>query len=302
MQVATGSYTGNGSDDRAITGVGFQPDFVWIRPNASEATVWRTSTMGADSTALITSAANVANAIQAFTSDGFQIGTAANVNTNGTAYYYLAVRDNGAGDFHVGTYTGNGSDSRNITGAGFQPAMVMTKAETNRAGCWRSAAHSGDDAAYFTGTANGADRIQSFGADGFQVGTSVVANENGVTYHYVAFGTVSGHTAAGTYTGNGSDDRDITGAGFQPGFVLVKNAGAIYAYVWIDTMASGYSGTPGAYSLATNGIQAAISDGFQVGTADNVNQSTVAHYWFALKPGTTSNGCSPLLLRAIEKY
>jgi hypothetical protein len=302
MQVTTGSYTGNGSDNRNITGVGFQPDFVWIRPNATTATVWRTATMSADSTALVTSTANMADAIQAFAADGFQVGAAANVNTNGTTYYYLAVRDNGAGDFKAGTYTGNGSDNRDITGVGFQPGFVMTKAETNRAACWRGEGHSGDDASLFTGTANGSDRIQGFGVDGFQVGTSLYANENGVTYHYVAFKAVAGYSAAGTYTGDGNDDRNITGVGFQPGFVLVKCAAAIYGYHWIDTMAAGYSGTPGAYPLATNGIQSALADGFQVGTNDSVNQSPETYYWFALKAGTTRNGCSPLLLRAIEKY
>jgi len=36
----------------------------------------------------------------------------------------LAIKDNGAGDFKVGSYTGDGQASHNITGLGFQPDMV----------------------------------------------------------------------------------------------------------------------------------------------------------------------------------
>ena len=39
-------------------------------------------------------------------------------------YYYIAFRDNGAGDFKVGNYLGNGSDNRGITGFGFQPDFI----------------------------------------------------------------------------------------------------------------------------------------------------------------------------------
>ena len=31
MKISTGQYTGNGVDDRAITGIGFQPELVIVK-------------------------------------------------------------------------------------------------------------------------------------------------------------------------------------------------------------------------------------------------------------------------------
>ncbi len=42
--IRTGSYTGNGTS-QSITGLGYQPDFVLIRGNATQMGVTRTSTM-----------------------------------------------------------------------------------------------------------------------------------------------------------------------------------------------------------------------------------------------------------------
>src|SRR3972149_3655857 len=43
MQSAQGTYTGDGIDDRDITGVGFQPDLVIIKGGSNSA-IWRSST------------------------------------------------------------------------------------------------------------------------------------------------------------------------------------------------------------------------------------------------------------------
>ncbi len=48
MQFVTGSYVGNGTAGRSITGVGFQPDAVIIKGNAAQHAVMRTSTMTGD--------------------------------------------------------------------------------------------------------------------------------------------------------------------------------------------------------------------------------------------------------------
>ncbi len=47
-RLATGNYTGNGTDDRAITGLGFQPDVVIVKGDVAETAVMRTSTMAGD--------------------------------------------------------------------------------------------------------------------------------------------------------------------------------------------------------------------------------------------------------------
>src|SRR3990167_1849479 len=117
MQIAVGSYTGNGVDGTEITGVGFQPDLVIIQGGSNRA-VWRSSSHTGDDSSYFFQVNNAVNLIQSLTSDGFTVGDDATVNTNSTAYRYAAFKDNGANDFKVGTYTGNGSDGRNITEIG----------------------------------------------------------------------------------------------------------------------------------------------------------------------------------------
>ena len=54
-------------------------------------------------------------------------------------------------------------------------------------------------------------------------------NQNGVTYYWTAFLERPGQMKVGSYTGNGNDNRSLTGVGFQPGYVMVMGAGATAA-------------------------------------------------------------------------
>ena len=64
--------------------------------------------------------------------------------------------------------------------------------------------------------------IPTLGADGFTVGNDVRVNRDGTTYHYVAWNQIPGKMDVGTYTGNGADNRNIAGVGFQPDFLMVQ--------------------------------------------------------------------------------
>ena len=92
-QVSQGSYTGNGLDNRSITGVGFQPQMVWVKRDDSQASTWRPASALGDTSLYWSATAAVADRIQALQADGFQVGTNAQVNTNAMVYYYLALRD-----------------------------------------------------------------------------------------------------------------------------------------------------------------------------------------------------------------
>ena len=88
--------TGSGGSDRQITGVGFQPDFVWIknRISSSQEHVVVDAVRGATkSLATELSDGEVTNDIfvGAFIADGFQLGSGS-----------VANRVNGSGEGHVG--------------------------------------------------------------------------------------------------------------------------------------------------------------------------------------------------------
>ena len=89
-----GRYAGNAADTRSISGVGFQP--VWVLTlGDGDDSVYRPNILAGDNSYLITGTGKVTNRIQALQADGFQVGTNAQVNTNLSIYYYLALRDGG---------------------------------------------------------------------------------------------------------------------------------------------------------------------------------------------------------------
>ena len=113
MRVVSGSYEGNGTDNRSITGVGFQPDVVIIKGDTNTVAVCRTSTMTGDQTKpLVGSNALADNRIQSLDTDGFTIGTHGGVNSNNKDYYWVAFKA-AAGEMVVSTYTGNSAGGNN---------------------------------------------------------------------------------------------------------------------------------------------------------------------------------------------
>src|SRR5439155_145441 len=126
----SGTYVGNGVDNTQIVQLGFQPDLVIVKGDSTQYPVVRTSTMAGDASKPMGGAAALAmNLIQSLDSTGggaFTVGFDARVNSNAQTYYYAAWKAV-AGEMNVGTYAGNNTDNRNITGVGFQPEYVVTR-------------------------------------------------------------------------------------------------------------------------------------------------------------------------------
>lgn len=89
--------------------------------------------------------------------------------------------------------------------------------------------------------------------------------------------------AAGSYSGNGSDNRSID-VGFQPDVVIVKASTAVTGTMRTSTM-SGDIAKPltGATALTANTIQSLTANGFTIGTNAQVNTSGTTYYWQAFK-------------------
>jgi hypothetical protein len=281
MRLATGTYTGNAADNRVITGVGFQPDVVFVKCTCGVSAVVRTSTMSGDATKVIgTLTALQPDHVQSLDADGFTIGTSTRVNTNSNTYHWVAMK---AGtDLRVGSYVGDGTDDRSITGVGFQPVWVVTMGDGDDS--WiRPASVTGDASYPMDGVSQFTNRIQALEADGFQIGSNANVNELATTFHYIAW-KASANVKQATYVGNGTDNRSITGVGFQPLMVWVKRDTNNQA-TWRPASISGdlslfWSGT----AANSDRIQLLEADGFQVGTDEQVNTTATYHY-IALKDG-----------------
>lgn len=95
-QVYIGSYSGNGADNRNIVqSDAFLPNFLWVGVKQTNWTkTWgRLSSMVGDAAISYNISGDQADYIQQFNSDGFQVGTALNVSSPSTTYYYLSLAD-----------------------------------------------------------------------------------------------------------------------------------------------------------------------------------------------------------------
>ena len=291
MQVKTGSYTGNGTDNRTVTGVGFQPDVLIVkRKDGTNNAYFRQSGMASGySMTLRADSGLETSKIKSLDTDGFTLGTTDEVNGNTYTYTYIALRDNGANDFAFGTYTGNGTDNRNIQlQSVFAFNWLVIKGDGLKTGTYRPKTLSGDASLMFYYTGTRSDAIQSMSTtDGtVQLGTNDYVNNNGRTYYWFGFKEVTNFSKNFTYTGDGTDNRDIS-AGFQPGFVWLKQEDDADPRI----RTAGHSGDASqSFDAAqeANSIQSFISTGFNIGSNSQVNLSAKTYHVLAIKEGTSS--------------
>jgi len=302
--VNVGTYTGNATDNRNITGVGFAPDFVFLKNANATPTVsgvFNTDESYGDSSSYFAATANLVDSIQALQTDGFQVGTNSTANGSGNLIYYAAfggtnnVRNNsGTYQMAEGTYTGTGQ-YLNITGLSFKPDLVIIKASTAVVGVFRTSLMGGDSTAYLdSATSNIIGAITSLNADGFTVYNHVTTNTVGTVYHWQAFGnawspeTNSGASDfyIGAYYGNGIDSRNITRLPFQVNMLAIKSGtsavtGVFRTSIHVGDLTSSYSAT----ADAANHIQSLNTDGFQVGNSTGVNTLAANYFYFGFKNG-----------------
>ena len=220
------------------------------------------------------------NLITSFGATSFVVGNDTLVNGNGKTYYWTAMK---AGvDVAVGSYAGNGVDNRNITGVAFQPSWVMTMGDGEE-DYFRPALLSGDASYRMAGTNPATNRIQAILSNGFQVGSDQNVNQTGITYYWIAFASTS-KVVTGVYTGDGTDNRNITGLGMNPGFVWVKRFNAKIGPWRTDQVPGDRSLYWDNTSPTSDRIQSLFSGGFQVGADQEVNNNTQTYYYLALAP------------------
>ncbi len=179
--LAVGSYLGDGSDNRSIA-VGFQPVWVVTLGDGNDST-FRPGPISGDASYDMTGTGKLTNRIQAMEANGFQIGSDVDVNKAGVTYHYIAW----AASFRIstGSYSGDGTDNRSISGVGFQPLVTWIKRDDASQSVWRPASLAGDATLFMNATAASTNRIQALQSDGFQVGTAAQVNYSGATFYHL---------------------------------------------------------------------------------------------------------------------
>ncbi len=267
--IATGSYTGNGTS-RSITGMASGPEIVIVKGNLAQAAVVRTDTMG-NSKEMWRARVLESNIITSLDSNGFTVGSDPRVNQDGATYYYVAMRATGV-ESETGSYTGDGTASQNIS-LPFSAMYVMVFPDAIREAVHRSLTMTTTHKFGFGTLTNG---ITNIGTNQFTVGSDL--NASAVTYHYVAFEPVAGKMSMGVYLGNDYDDRQITGLGVQPVYVVIQGSSSRSAHRALPVMGDSTLSFAAEVNYA-NGIQALLTDGFEVGSRPRINKDLqFCHY------------------------
>ena len=116
------------------------------------------------------------------------------------------------------------------------------------------------------------------GAESGSVSTS------GRFYNFYAFRTISGFSSVGSWTGNSSSGRAITGFGFEPKFLLLKDTGSTEQWQVYDATRGLYFWHPNLFNAhGTNGqaVQSFDSDGITIGNDGSVNANNRVYIYLA---------------------
>ena len=277
-------YTANRTA-RSITGVGFQPDWVWIKSrDAGQDHAKFDAVRGVHKSLKSNSnfqEQDFSNTLTSFDSDGFSLGNDLNVgnvnyaevphvawnwfaggstvtNTNGNIS--SQVRASTTAGFSIVGYSGNGSNGQTVGhGLGVAPDAIILKCRSANQN-WRvwhkSLATDGSKRLILDQTNSSEDagflNDTAPTSTVFTLGNSDEAwNESGDTYIAYVFSEVQGFSKFGKYTGNGNSDGAFVFCGFRPAWIMVKRSSATEDWaVWDSTRDSGYN--PNGFLLRPN--------------------------------------------------
>jgi hypothetical protein len=254
-------YTGNSSTN-AITGVGFQPDFSWIK-GRNQAGSWHVLT---DSVRGVNSQlySNETNAEATFTTQltsfntaGFTLGNRS--DSNGSGFNYVAwnfkaggaavsntdgtitsqVSANVEAGFSIVSYTGNGTASETVGhGLGAAPSIYIVK-RRNSTSNWAvfttilGSSPTPTKYLFLNTTAAIANSSQASPTSTVLNVLDSFDNINSATYIAYCFAEVEGFSSFGSYVGTGASGNSIV-TGFEPAFVMIKRTDAVDSWYMVD--------------------------------------------------------------------
>ncbi len=250
-------YSGTGST-RSVTGVGFQPDFIWIKRRDSGANhALYDSTRGGTNALksnVATHEAQYGDAVITFQTDGFQIAGTNVSGVNGSSQTFSSwnwklnggttatnndgnvtstVQANTASGTSIVTFPADNTDGRTVGhGLGVAPKLIITKNRANPGygSAWiiYSDPRGAGYYQFFTGVVaqantaiwnNTAPTSTVFSMGNQTAGYSTSGANDVIAY---CFADVEGYQKIGSYNGNAGKNTFIY-TGFRPQFFMAKN-------------------------------------------------------------------------------
>jgi hypothetical protein len=292
-------YTGNSSTNN-ITGVGFQPDFVWLKSrNAGYSPAQLDSIRGTNK--WLASDQTIAEGtwssdFNSFDSDGFGLGWSGGtygINKSSTTYVAWNWKANGTGvsntsgsitstvsanadaGFSIVSWTGNATQSTVGHGLSSAPQFVIVKNRIDGDTNWQCWNKSIPDHSIILNSANAKDTDGPylFGDNSnvvdptptvFTVGANNQVNGTSDGMIAYCFHSVDGYSKVGSYTGNGNADGTFVYTGFRPAYVMIKRTDSADGWLLVDSERVGYN-------AGNNVLEANVSDAEDSGVADRVD-------------------------------
>jgi hypothetical protein len=267
------TWTGNGASSRAITGLNFQPDWVWdkMRSDAYQHAIVDSVRGGNQVLHSNSTSAEDTNwqygYVSSFDSNGFtiQAGSTSSENWNLNAATFVAWNWNAGGStvtnttgsissqvrasttagFSIVTYTGNGTGGATVGhGLGVAPSMIIIKVRnaTARWVFYQKDVTTANNQFLELNSTTGVDTsgtnfwtISSINSTTFGLGTNADTNGSTLTFVAYCFTPIAGYSAFGSYTGNGSSDGTFVFTGFRPRWLMIKRTDATQNWAIVDT-------------------------------------------------------------------
>jgi len=233
----------------AKTGVGFQPDLVWVKARGNTYDHELTDSVRGVQKALSSNDTGVestdSTGLTVFGTDGFTVGAGLNYATSSMVAWNW--KESAAAGMDIVTWTGNDSGGfspapQSVTHSlNVAPELIIAKPRTANgmgAGGWVVWTKDLSSGTYLimnttAGEASWSDALVSsiddssvsFGSDTMGNGEDLNADSFGGADTYVGylFATVAGHSKVGLYNGNSSDN--FVSLDFAPAWILIKSTG-----------------------------------------------------------------------------
>ena len=278
IKLYTGNGTAIGSGGQAITGVGFQPDWVWVKSRSLVDShqlydVVRGGTKGLRSN---TNAAEGTNTefLSTFDSDGFTVGNNSKVNQNSETYVAWNWKAGGSASsnsngsittsvsastdagFSIVSWTGNGTDGASIGHGLVNPNLCIIKRRDASGHGWFTGGYpntslfsnDGDhlNLESINALSNSSTKEIDLSTDSGTTCTFVDAgndiNLNGGSFIGYFFKNIKGYSKVGSYVGNGTDGNGTyIYCGFRPAYILIKSTASSTNWPIIDNKRPGYN-------------------------------------------------------------
>jgi hypothetical protein len=326
-------WAGNSSTQTIVNQAQFKADMVWIKNRTNSVGGFHNvfdSVRGVHKRLFTndTQAEDTnSDTLQSFNSNGYTLGTNANVNatssnyvgwqwqagagttsTNTSGSISSTVSANTTAGFSVVTYTGTGVAATIGHGLGVAPKFYIVKRRNGGTDYWccyhtsigatKGIYLNTTDAAGTSDLWNNTEPTSSV----FSVKTTGGVNASGGTYVAYCWAEIAGFSKFGSYTGNGSTNGPFIYTGFRPRYLLIKCTSTAEQWAIKDTALVPYNTNNTQFFANASDAETTdntyhmtdfLSNGFKIrGAAQNLvngNGQTYIYMAFAEHPFKNSN-------------